>query len=219
MNKTHIYCVPGLAANSKIFKNLKFTKDFYEVHYIEWLVPESIDETIEHYAQRMCEIITEENVILLGVSFGGIMVQEMSKIIHPKKVIIVSSVKNLNELPLRLKVAKATKAYKVVPTKMLTNLEKYIQFFFGSMAKKRLGMYKVYMSMRDEAYLKWAIYNVLHWKQNYNLENIIHIHGTDDGVFPVKHIKDYIKIDGGTHVMIITKASSIVSIIEDQLNK
>ena len=62
MNKTHIYCVPGLAANSKIFKNLKFTKDLYEVHYIEWLVPESIHETIEHYAKRMCESIIQENV-------------------------------------------------------------------------------------------------------------------------------------------------------------
>jgi esterase/lipase len=219
MNKTHIYCVPGLAANSKIFENLKFTKDSYEVHYIEWLVPESIDETIEHYAQRMCETITEKNAILLGVSFGGIMVQEMSKIIHPKKVFIISSVKNSKELPRRLKVAKATKAYKIFPTKMLTNLEKYVQFFFGSMAKKRLELYEVYMSMRDEIYLKWAIYNVLHWKQENNLENVIHIHGTDDGVFPVKHIKDYIKIDGGTHVMIINKARNIVAIIEEQLNK
>ena len=219
MNKTHIYCVPGLAANSKIFENLKFTKDSYEVHYIEWLVPESIDETIEHYAQRMCETITKKNAILLGVSFGGIMVQEMSKVIHPKKVIIISSVKNSKELPRRLKVAKATKAYKIFPAKMLTNLEKYVQFFFGSMAKKRLELYEVYMSMRDEIYLKWAIYNVLHWKQENNLENVIHIHGTDDGVFPVKHIKDYIKIDGGTHVMIINKARNIVAIIEEQLNK
>ena len=219
MNKTHIYCVPGLAANSKIFKNLKFTKDLYEVHYIEWLVPESIDETIEHYAQRMCESITEENVILLGVSFGGIMVQEMSKIISPKKIILISSVKNSNELPRRLKVAKATKAYKLFPTKIISNLEEHVKVYFGDMAKKRMEMYRVYMSMRDKIYLKWAVYNVLHWKQENNLNNVIHIHGTSDGVFPVKHIKDYIKIEGGTHVMIITKASKIVSIIEDQLNR
>lgn len=211
--------MPGLAANIKIFENLQFSKNLYEVHYIEWLVPEYTHEPIEDYAKRMCETITEENVILLGVSFGGIMVQEMSKIIRPKKTILISSVKNSNELPRRLKVAKSTKAYKLFPTKLLSNLEEHVKIYFGDIGKKRMDMYRTYMSMRDEVYLKWAVYNVLHWKQNNNLENILHIHGTSDGVFPVKHIKGYIKIEEGTHVMVITRAKQIVKLIEEEINK
>lgn len=208
MTKTHIYCVPGLAANTKIFELLKFPEDNYEVHYLEWLIPESINETIGHYAARMCENVKEDNVILLGVSFGGIMVQEMSKIIKPKKIILISSVKNISEFPKRLKVPKTTKAYKLFPAKSLSTIEKLLSNSL-KMSEKKIRQYQVYLSVRDEIYLKWAIYNVLHWNQKESLDNIVHIHGTDDHIFPIKHIKNCIEVKNGSHVMVLTKANEI----------
>lgn len=219
MSKTHIYCVPGLSASSKIFELIKLPKEDFEIHLLEWLMPESINETIEHYAKRMCKNITEENVVLMGVSFGGVMVQEMSKIINPKKIILVSSVKNKQELPKRLRVARDTKAYKLFPTKSITSIENFISYSFGKKAKNRIEQYKTYLSVRDELYLKWSIYNVLHWQQIETLPNIIHIHGTSDHIFPIKHIKNSVKIEGGTHVMILTKANMISNIIIEKLQK
>ena len=213
MTKTHIYCVPGLAANTKIFEFIKFPIEEYEVHFLEWFIPESINETIEDYAARMCKNITEDNVILLGVSFGGVMVQEMSKIIKPKKTILISSVKNSSELPKRLKFTKLSKAYKLFPAKSITTIEKFMSYTFGKMTKKRIEQYQIYLSQRDELYLKWAIYNVLHWQQKETLENIIHIHGTDDHIFPIKHIKDCIEVKNGSHVMVLTKAPEINTIL------
>ena len=32
--KTHIYFVPGLAASPKIFENLKFPKEKFELHFL-----------------------------------------------------------------------------------------------------------------------------------------------------------------------------------------
>jgi hypothetical protein len=217
LTKTHIYCVPGLAANTQIFELLKFPKEKFEVHYIEWLIPESINETIEHYAERMCESIKHDNVILLGVSFGGIMVQEMSKIISPKKIILISSVKNSNELPKRLRLTKLSKAYKLFPAKSITTVENFMSYTFGKMAKKRIEQYKIYLSLRDATYLKWAIYNVLHWKQEQTLQNVVHLHGTSDHIFPLKHIKNCIKIENGPHVMVLTKAAKINTILEKAL--
>ena len=86
--------MPGLAANSQIFKYISLPDDKFVLHYLEWLLPESIDESIEDYAKRMCEFIKEKNVILIGVSFGGIIVQEMAKIIKPIKLVIISSYLN-----------------------------------------------------------------------------------------------------------------------------
>jgi hypothetical protein len=217
LTKTHIYCVPGLAANTKIFELLKLPQNKFEVHYIEWLIPESINETIEHYAKRMCKSIKEDNVILLGVSFGGIMVQEMSKIINPKKVVLISSVKNSNELPKRLKITKLSKAYKLFPAKSITTIENFMSYTFGKMAKKRIQQYQIYLSLRDETYLKWAVYNVLHWQQKETLENVIHLHGTDDHIFPIKYIKDCIEIKKGSHVMVLTKASKINTLLAQKL--
>lgn len=217
--KTHIYLVPGLAACSKIYEYLDLPKDKYELHFIEWLIPNSVKEPLVDYAKRMCELITEENFVLIGVSFGGIVVQEMSKIIHPKKIIIISSIKNSSEIPKRLKITKFTKAYKFLPYKKVARNEGLVGFMFEKMSKKRSERYKQFLSVRDEVYLEWSIYNVLNWNQKETLPNVFHIHGNADSIFPIKHIKNCIVIEDGAHVMIINKAKKVSEVITDILHK
>lgn len=217
--KIHVYFVPGLAASTNIFEHIKLPEDQFEIHLIPWLIPITKKEDIVDYAKRMCESITESNFVLVGVSFGGIMVQEMGKYCTPKKTVIISSVKHHNEFPLRLKIVKNTKAYKLTPIKALTNIESFAKYTYGDFIKKRAHLYKKYLSMRDEKYLPWAIHTLLHWKQDGNNENIIHIHGNKDAVFPIKSIKNCIVIDGGTHVMILNKAKQISKILTEILSK
>jgi esterase/lipase len=216
--KLHLYFVPGLAASTAIFEHIKLPKDKFKIHLLPWLVPISKDESIQSYAQRMCENIKEKNHVLIGVSFGGIMVQEMSKISNPLKTILISSVKHHKEFPLRLKIAKNTRAYKLTPVKALNNIENYAKYLYGDAIKKRTELYKKYLSMRDEKYLPWAIKNVLHWKQTSENNNLIHIHGNKDGIFPIKNIKNCIIVDGGTHIMILNKAKKINAILENELS-
>ena len=214
MSKTHLYFVPGLAANTKIFDYISLPQEHFELHFLQWILPSDANESIESYAKRMCNYIQHENPVLIGVSFGGIMVQEMSKHISCKKVIIISSIKNNKELPKRLKLAQVTKAYKLFPTKVVSNIEKYENYFFNDYLKKRADLYKIYLSVRNEDYLHWAIYNVLHWQQSECQSNIVHIHGNKDEIFPIKNIKNAIIIENGTHIMIINKAKTISKILE-----
>lgn len=213
--KKHIYFVPGLAAGPAIFENLKLSEDKFELHFLEWLVPISEKEKLEDYAKRMANLILEENPILVGVSFGGIMVQEMAKHISTEKVIIISSVKSRNELPKRLKLIQKTGIYKLFPASAIKNIENFSVYAFGDFIKKRIALYKQYLSVRDECYLHWAIYNVLHWKQIEPPKNLVHIHGTDDHIFPIKHINNCTKIENANHIMILTKAKTISKILED----
>jgi len=214
---THIYCVPGLAANSKIFEFISLPEDQFKLHFLDWKIPVSVNESIETYTKRMCTEIVHENPVLLGVSFGGIVAQEMSKHIQTKKVIIVSSIKSSSELPRRLKIAQVTKAYKLFPTRVVMNIEEYTRFFFGDFLKRRAKLYKTYLSVRNPVYLHWSIYNVLHWKQSKPIESIVHIHGTDDHIFPIKHIENCIRVEKGTHEMILMKAKSISTHIREVL--
>ena len=217
MTKKHIYFFPGLGAGTKIFEYISLPEDRFEVHLLEWKIPISFEESIEDYAKRMCEDVQHKNPILLGVSFGGILVQEMSKLIPVEKVIIISSIKSSDEFPNRLKLIQTTKAYKLFPAKIAENLEAYTKYFLGDFLKKRAELYKMYLSVRNADYMKWAIHHVLHWHQKEALKNIIHIHGTEDHVFPIKHIKDVIPIEKGTHTMILLKAKTISQIIREQL--
>lgn len=215
--KTHIYFVPGLAASPEIFEFLQFSEEIFELHFLEWLIPLSTYEPIAAYAKRMSDLVLEENPVLIGVSFGGIMVQEMSKYLYCKKVIIISSVKSRDELSKALKFIQKLKIYKLFPSKVIENFEMFSFFAFGNTFKTRLILYKKYFSVRDRKYLNWSIYNVLHWKPTKPIENILHIHGTADGIFSFKYINDCISVEKGTHIMIINRAKTISKIISDSL--
>lgn len=217
MSKIHIYFMPGLAAGPEIFERLELPSDLYELHFLTWKTPLALDETIMNYAKRMTADIKHSNPVLVGVSFGGIIVQEMSTFIDTKKIIIISSVKSTSELPKKFKIARKSKIYKLFPTKIVTNFEKYAKFFVGKSLEKKAKIYRRYLSVRGESYIKWSIHNVISWKQEKPLENIVHIHGTNDHIFPFKNIEKCIKIEGGSHSMILLKSKEISKIIHQSL--
>lgn len=201
----HVYLMPGMAASPTIFEYIKLPEDQFEIHWLEWFLPESYNETLEAYAQRMSKKIKHDNSVLLGVSFGGILVQEMSKYLKLKKLIIVSSVSRSSELPRRLKVLRSTKLYKLLPTQLASNIDLLAKYAFGKTVTKRLELYKKYLSVNDKRYLNWAIKQLVYWEQSETIPNAIHIHGEKDIVFPMKHIHDCIIVKGGSHIMIIQK--------------
>lgn len=200
----HVYFMPGMAASPKIFENIKLPEDKFKIHCLEWVIPLD-NEAIDAYALRFTKFIKHENVVLLGVSFGGILVQEMSKHIKIRKLIVVSSVKSVSELPRHMVLAKITKAYKLVPTQLASNIDVLAKYAYGARVNKRLELYKKYLSVNDSKYLSWAIENMVCWNQVEYDPNITHIHGDKDAVFSIKYISNCIKIKGGTHAMIINK--------------
>ncbi len=200
----HVYLMPGLAANPTIFEHIKLPEHQFELHWLEWIIPKK-KESLESYAKRMILNIKHDNVVLLGVSFGGILVQEMSKHMALRKLFVVSSVKSMHELPKRMKVMKYTKAYKLLPTQLVANIDFLAKYAFGETITKRIELYKKYLSVSDKQYLDWAIENVIEWNQDSINKNAIYIHGDKDAVFPHSCVGNCIILKGGTHIMIINK--------------
>lgn len=200
--RIHVYFMPGMAANISIFENIRLPEDIFCIHYLEWTVPEK-NMGLEDYAIHMCRKIEYDNVVLVGVSFGGILVQEMAKHIRAKKVIIISSVKSRSELPRRMIFAGYTHIYKLLPTGMVNNIELLAKYAFGETVQKRLALYEQYLSIRDKYYLDWSLDKIINWKQSEYPKNLVHIHGDRDPVFPIGRIKDCIRVKNGTHTMII----------------
>ena len=207
MNEVNIYDVymmPGMAANSKIFDFISLPQNF-NIHYLDWEIPFD-DESIENYSLRFLKKIKGEKIVLIGVSFGGIIVQEISKFIKVFKIIIVSSVKNRNELPLMMQLSRTTKAYKFFNSRWINDFEALALFVFGPIVRNRIELYRKYLSVRDENYLKWSIDKMVNWNQDNPPKKIIHIHGSHDLVFPSIYIKKAIFLKGGTHAIILRKA-------------
>ena len=196
--------MPGLAASTSIFERIRLPESEFEMMFLEWQIPRE-KETLQEYAKRMTEKIVHENPVLIGVSFGGILVQEMARFITARKVIIISSVKSNLEFPKRMVLAKKTKAYKLIPLSLVENIESLAKFSFGKKVNERLKLYEKFLSVRDKGYLDWAIEQVILWDRTVVNTDVVHIHGDADDVFPIKNIKDCIVVTGGTHVMILNK--------------
>jgi len=200
-----VYFMPGMAANPSIFEHIKLSEEKYLTHLLEWQLPETSQETLSAYAKRMTAHIKHDKPILIGVSFGGILVQEMAKHIQVEKLIIISSIKSKYEMPRRLKLSRKLKLYKVIPMRVFEDVDKLAKYAFGETVKSRIDLYKRYLSMSDRRYLNWAVREMVCWDQTTPPDDIIHIHGDADRIFPCQYIKKHTTIKGGSHIMILTK--------------
>ena len=203
--KIHVYFMPGMAANPSIFKNIALPAETFETHLLEWFVPGK-NISLSEYARRMNEQVVHENPVLIGVSFGGMLVQEMARHIPIEKTIIISSVKKASELPKRMRFAKYTKIHKLLPTGLVNNLGLLAKYAFGETVQKRLALYEEYLSLRDKYYIAWSIDQIVNWRPSGPSHNLVHIHGEKDPVFPIRNISDCIPVKNGTHTMIIHRA-------------
>lgn len=155
-NKIPVYFMPGMAANPSIFKHIRLPEAIFETHLLDWFLPDR-NMSFEAYAQKMVERIGHPKPVLVGVSFGGMLIQEMAKHMPVRKLVVVSSVKNEAELPKRMLFAKYTKVHKLLPTGLVNNMELLAKYAFGETVPKRLALYEEYLSIRDKYYLDWSI--------------------------------------------------------------
>ena len=196
-----------MGANSKVFERLKF--DDYNLNYIEWIIPYKNESLVEYSKRMAVDIDRSKPVILIGLSFGGIIVQEISKFIDVEKIIIISTVKTRNELPTHYKISSVLSLHKLIPSMFFHNTKLMAKTLFGKNNDKIVIAIERYFTMRDIRYSRWAIDKVVNWKQTEYPKNLLHLHGTKDSVFPARFISNATFIEGGTHLMIFNKANKL----------
>ncbi len=204
-NKIPIYFMPGMAANPLIFEKLDFERDIYEFYFLEWLEPLP-NECLQDYCLRLSKNIHHKNPILIGVSFGGIIVQELAKIIDVRKTVIISSIKDPRELSDKMQLIKKLKLYYLFPSSKINLIERLLyRFSYSKKLKFRLEMYQKYLTVKSKNYLDWCIKQVLFWENKNPVKNIIHIHGSADHIFPSEFIQNAHIIKGASHVLVLSK--------------
>jgi len=213
-----IYQISGLGANEKVFKHLRINPDF-ELLNLPWLQPEK-GEMLEHYAERMAQKINPcEDFILMGVSFGGIITQEMNRFLNPKLNILISTVKSREELPFYMKFSSKTSLHKLVLPKFISSDNGISYALFRNLYNAKMPDINEFFEFRDPYYLKWSMDRIVNWKNHVKMENYIHFHGDKDIVFPFSKIHDVVRIEGGTHVMVMQKAKKLSELINAELEK
>ena len=216
--KMKIYCIPGLGADRRVFAKLKLP-DTYDVQFIEYIPPHK-KETLQHYVLRVAKQIDVSTPFqLIGLSFGGIIATELSKIIHPLQTILVSSVSSQDEVPWYYKSGRYFPLHKIVSPEFIKNTNQLTYRFFNVIEEEDKALLKQIIADTDSLFLKWALDKVVTWNHEKRSNNLIHIHGDADRVLPMRYTKPDIIIKNGGHLMIYDKAEELSAIIAACLSK
>ena len=197
-----------------MFQNFSF--EGYNVIHIDWIFPLE-NENLQNYALRISKNIKDENAILIGLSFGGILSVEISKIKKIKKVFLLSSAKTKFEIPFYYRVLGKLNLLKIIPNSILKRVNYLTYLVFGAKTNFEKNLLKDIIKNTDKHFLKWALHQIMNWKNENYSENIVHIQGDSDLILPHNFIKyDYL-IKGGTHFMTLNQSKEIETIIIENL--
>jgi len=212
-----IYCISGLGADHRVFERLDIPG--HELVPVKWLKPDN-DETLETYAERLREQVDcSTPPIVIGLSFGGVVALELSRFVEPAITILISSVKDRNEIPPYLKALGKTGLDKAVPFKNNRVLRSIARSFQGITSDEDRELFDAIMNVTEMGFAKWAVGRFLRWRGCRPVGKVVHLHGSSDRILPARFVKPDILIEDGSHFMIVIKAKRIQAELESILQK
>lgn len=211
-----IYIFSGLGVDRRVFDNINFGD--LDVEFVDWITSLK-SESLENYAERISRKISTEKPILIGLSFGGMVAVEISKIIKTEKIILIASAKNRFELPKFNRISGKLKLNKLIPKSIFKKQNFITNWLFGIEIESEKQLLKNILKDTDPNFFAWAINEIVNWKNITIPTNVIHIHGNKDRIIPFKNVKADFVIEGGGHFMTVNKAVEIEKIIKSIIKK
>ncbi|MGB0914907.1 MAG: hypothetical protein ACPGVI_02495 [Crocinitomicaceae bacterium] len=211
---TKLYCLSGLGVDERAYKFIN-PKNIELVH-IPW-IPHLSGESLEEYAKRLfISAELPEDYNLIGVSFGGMIACEFAKIRSPKELILLSTIRGRNEMPLHFKLGGLFHFTKLFSSRQMKKANFITYQMFGIKEAKHKVLIQEILADTNAKFLKWAMHALTTWK-NKDVINGFRIHGDKDKLIPISNNPpDYIIKDGG-HFIIVTHAEEITSLIEGRI--
>ena len=204
-----LYEIGGLGADKRVFEKLNLSVPSI---FITWLKTEK-KESLTGYALRLSKQIDQSQEFgIIGVSFGGIIAVELSKILKPKVVILISSVSNSDELPFHYLRRPFSKLINLIPIRLMKPPKFIMNYMFGAVDQDLLS--KILMDT-DPHFIKWALHKILIWTGEISEGEFLRIHGSNDRLIPV--MGNAQMIEGGGHFMIVDRADEVSKLINEYL--
>ena len=211
-----IHTIPGVAADPRIFSKLQI--DGHDL--VHHSLPEVREgATIGDHAQ----VIAEKNDrtephVLIGMSMGGMIAQELASITHPVLVIIISSWKGPQEMPVPIKALRGTHPERMVTPKFIRRIKPFLYWQLGAGNDEDRSLIDTFIAHTSVDRIKHQLHASLNWDGlQVPPQKILHIHGDSDHLMPIEMIKDPIVVKGGGHIMVFNKAAEISAILSREL--
>lgn len=208
----HYYILSGLGADERVFSRINFPENHTHLPWIE----NKPNESLPDYAKRMAAGIKHENPILIGLSFGGIMAQEIAAIRPVKELILISTIKSKSEKPWFMGIAGALHLPGIMPNSLLSRANMLMKYAFTLVNPDEQEVLQSCFENVSPQHLRWAMIHIADWQGVENHTPTFHIHSDKDRIFSSNKDQADAQIHGG-HFAVFTNADELNEILKSRL--
>jgi pimeloyl-ACP methyl ester carboxylesterase len=199
----------GLGADRRLFEPQRTLP--FEIEVIDWPVPIS-RETLADYAARLAgQFDTTRPFLLCGISFGGIIAQEMVRHVSPQGIILISTFRSCASLPRHLRAAGT--AARVLSPRVFDWLKfcsPVVRSRFGVKSAEHAAVFDAMLCDTPAELLRWAIPQIVRWQGCPDVSTpVLQIHGKHDRIIPNRRIHADVVVSGAGHLLNITHAEQV----------
>jgi pimeloyl-ACP methyl ester carboxylesterase len=211
--KPRIIFFPGLGADARLLDAQRAINAEIEVPaWIEPLPRESLAE----YSRRLAATIdTSTPFYVGGISFGGMIAQEVARHTSPQGLILISTCRRGRDLR-RLRHAMLLPAYVTPP--VIVSMSKWTMTFmrhaFGVVTAEQARLMNDMLYATGSSFVLWCLRAIHSWQGADGLHMpILQIHGRKDRIIPLRGVKPDHVIDGAGHIVNMTHPEEVNQVI------
>ena len=201
----NVYLLPGIGCDHRLFDRIDLLGiDVVKLDWPEFRPGCSLSSIARDLSAH---IRSDRPHILVGVSMGGMVAQELAAITRPEKVVLISSWTGPQEWSLLARAGSAFQLHRSIT---------HITMWATWPVKRILGQRDRAtdrllweMACRETARkIRIGTGAILRWKGSPWKGPLVRIHGDSDRVVPMRFPVDHV-VRGGAHIMVLTRAEEV----------
>ena len=209
-----VYLLPGIGCDPRLYDRIDLTG--LDVVKLAWpAFPPGC--TLASIAQAMrAQVNSDEPHILVGVSMGGMVAQELAVLTKPEKVVLISSWTGPHEWSLLARSGSAFQLYRSI-THFTMWATWPIKRILGQRDRVTDRLLWEMACAETARKIRIGTGAILRWKGSPWKGPIVRIHGDNDSVVPMRFPVDHV-VHGGAHIMVLTRAEEVSRALRAAIN-
>jgi pimeloyl-ACP methyl ester carboxylesterase len=211
MTRPTLLLFPGLGVDARVYEPQRVLPMNLEV--AEWIEPESLDESLSHYADRMAKQIgPRPDIFVGGISLGAMVALEAAARIGAKRVVVIGGCTAHHQIsPLFRTILKAGAVFPVSATRLSLRLAPLALKLFEKLDRAPRRLMTRMLRENSTWQIRWSCRAILKWECSAAPPTmpVYWIHGELDGVIPLAGVPAQHIVSGGRHLISLTHAEEV----------